>query len=239
MRYAQLHCHTTFSNSKFFECRTTPEKLLKMAKKKGLSAVAITDHNTLKGNIEAQKLAYKYNIIVIPAMEIDTSERSHILAYGIKKAIKPYRKQDVIIKEIHDQGGIAILAHPYNSVYKTKNLKETAKLADGVEVMNMGTFGNRKAQKFAKKNNIKVQTVGADAHVSSLLDSAVVAFYDECKQVEDYLAALKTGFFHRKLKRSHLYATIVATWNIIYTQVYGFLTAEFVRDKLSLLETDN
>ncbi len=214
----------------------TPEKLLKTAHKKGISVVAITDHNTLKGSEIAQKLAPQYNITVIPAVEIDTADHCQILAYGISEPIVPYRKTEIIINEIHKQGGVAILPHPFDFIYRVRNLKKIIQLADGMEVTNMGTFGNRKARKFAKKYGVKVQTVGADAHVWTLLDSALMGFSDNCNSVNDYLYALKNGLFTTRVKKAHPKAMAIAAVNLAFTQVYGFFIGARTRLKVDISE---
>lgn len=45
MKYCDLHCHSNFSDGSF-----TPQELVDIAVGAGLSAIALTDHNTLEGN---------------------------------------------------------------------------------------------------------------------------------------------------------------------------------------------
>ncbi|MBS0654507.1 MAG: PHP domain-containing protein, partial [Verrucomicrobia bacterium] len=42
-----LHCHSTYSDGSL-----TPQNLLELAKKEGLDAIAITDHDTFGGYFE-------------------------------------------------------------------------------------------------------------------------------------------------------------------------------------------
>ncbi len=81
--YADLHIHTTASDGSF-----TPFEVVERAAKANLSAISITDHDTIKGVIEAISLKNP-NIEIIPGIEIDTllpqtKEEIHILAYFIK-----------------------------------------------------------------------------------------------------------------------------------------------------------
>ena len=81
--YADLHIHTTASDGSF-----TPFEVVERAVKANLSAISITDHDTIKGVIEAISLKNP-NIEIIPGIEIDTlltqtKEEIHILAYFIK-----------------------------------------------------------------------------------------------------------------------------------------------------------
>ncbi len=66
-RYVDLHTHTTFSDGTF-----TPEELILHAKDIKLAAVAITDHDTVDGIPYAIEAGKKYDIEVIPGIEIAT-----------------------------------------------------------------------------------------------------------------------------------------------------------------------
>jgi len=49
MKYAQLHCHTIYSNNGGVESISTPEKLLQTSRDNSTKILAITDHNTMEG----------------------------------------------------------------------------------------------------------------------------------------------------------------------------------------------
>ncbi len=76
-----LHIHTTFSDG-----TKTPKEVVKIAKKKRLIAISITDHDEIKGNKEAIEVGSKEGIEVIPGVEISTEYEGksvHILGYCI------------------------------------------------------------------------------------------------------------------------------------------------------------
>lgn len=76
-----LHIHTTASDG-----TDTPEEVIRKAKKAGLSAISITDHDTAAGAAEAMRLSIKYAIEVVPGIEISSEfegEEVHILGYFI------------------------------------------------------------------------------------------------------------------------------------------------------------
>ena len=57
----------------------TPNNIVNMANIMGLSAIAVSDHNTV-GNVKSvMKVGEKHGITVIPAMEVETEEEVHIL----------------------------------------------------------------------------------------------------------------------------------------------------------------
>ena len=66
-RIIDLHTHTTESDGSF-----TPEELILEAKRKGLSAIAITDHDTFAGIAKAAPIANEQHIELIPGIEFST-----------------------------------------------------------------------------------------------------------------------------------------------------------------------
>ncbi len=62
-----LHTHTTESDGSF-----TPEELILEAKKVGLSAIAITDHDSMAGIRKAMPVAIANDIELIPGIEFST-----------------------------------------------------------------------------------------------------------------------------------------------------------------------
>jgi predicted metal-dependent phosphoesterase TrpH len=76
-----LHSHTTASDGVL-----SPEDLVGLAKKSGLDALAITDHDTVAGLSEAMKSALDHSIQIIPGMEVSCVASGipcHILGYFI------------------------------------------------------------------------------------------------------------------------------------------------------------
>ena len=67
--------HTTYSSDSLI----TPKDLIYYAKKRGLNAVAVTDHNSLEG---AYKIAKETDFLVIPGMEVSSSD-GHIVALNV------------------------------------------------------------------------------------------------------------------------------------------------------------
>jgi hypothetical protein len=78
-KYIDLHIHTTASDGLLL-----PEKVVEIAKQKGLAAIAITDHDTVSGFEPAQKKGEELGIEVVPAVELSATFRGedfHILGY--------------------------------------------------------------------------------------------------------------------------------------------------------------
>ena len=85
--------------------------ILKVAKKRGLNCIAITDHDTIKGGVETQKLNTDKDFIVIVGSEVQT-EIGDIIGLNLTEEINSKNSIEVI-EEIKSQGGYLIIPHPY------------------------------------------------------------------------------------------------------------------------------
>ena len=99
----------------------TPNNIVNMSYIKGLDVIAITDHNTC-GNAEAAIKAAGDNILVIPGMEIETSEEIHVISY-----FPDIEKEDFSVKSVDNL--ISILENLVISI----RLKKTGLKVEDVE----------------------------------------------------------------------------------------------------------
>jgi len=202
MKFADLHIHSVYSKEKSVSKfplwklkRMTLEAILKMAKKRNLSAIAISDHDNIEASFKAEELAKKYDLIIIPAVEISTKD-GHILAYGIKKNIQAKMNAQKTIEEIHQQGGLAVAAHPFSyqglsAFYKLKKRKAVSLLPiDGIEVVSCVTGVSQRAKKTARILNL-AEIGGSDAHCLSAIGYGVTVFPDSCLSAKDYLEIIR------------------------------------------------
>ena len=77
--FADLHIHSCLSPCG--DNDMTPGNILGMAVVKGLEIVAISDHNAARNLPAAEKIAEAYGLLLVPAIEITTSEEVHMLGY--------------------------------------------------------------------------------------------------------------------------------------------------------------
>jgi hypothetical protein len=80
--YIDLHIHSLYSDDGEF----TPLQLVEQCRQIGLRMMAITDHNCVKANLEAQRVSEKAGIKYIPGVELDCTYQGvdlHVLGYGI------------------------------------------------------------------------------------------------------------------------------------------------------------
>ncbi len=81
MEYIDLHTHSTASDGTY-----TPTEVVAYAKEKGLKAVALTDHDTIDGLEEAIEAGKKYDITVVPGIEISSEYMKadlHVLGLNV------------------------------------------------------------------------------------------------------------------------------------------------------------
>jgi predicted metal-dependent phosphoesterase TrpH len=74
-----LHTHTVYSDGTF-----TPAELIALARDRGLDTVALTDHDTTTGLMEAAAAGGEANVEVVPGVELSTvrdGEGVHVLCY--------------------------------------------------------------------------------------------------------------------------------------------------------------
>src|SRR5271169_6419858 len=155
---ADLHVHTTYSQDSLI----TPKDLIYYAKKRGLNAVAVTDHNQLEGSY---KIAKETDFLIIPGMEVSSAD-GHIVALNVNELIPRGLSAPETVERIHKVGGVAIACHPY--MYFKGCLKgNVCDTFDAIEVINARAFpfkrSVKKAEEAAKKLAL-VRVAGTDSH---------------------------------------------------------------------------
>lgn len=155
---ADLHVHTTYSNDSLI----TPKDLVYYAKKRGLNACAVTDHNSLHG---AYKIAKETDFLIIPGMEVSSAD-GHIVALNVNELIPRGLSAVDTVEFIHKAGGVAIACHPY--VYFKGCLQgNVCEAFDAIEVINARAFPFKNSVKKAEEaaERLKLSRVaGTDAH---------------------------------------------------------------------------
>ena len=74
---AELHVHTVLSPCA--EVEMIPPLIVREALERGISLIAITDHNASSNVSAVQKAAVGSGLTVMPGMEVQTREEVHIL----------------------------------------------------------------------------------------------------------------------------------------------------------------
>jgi predicted metal-dependent phosphoesterase TrpH len=187
------HIHSTYSE----DSSATVEDIINYSKKIGLDAIAIADHNSIKGSMKA--LEYVCNdpdFLIIPSMEIST-RKGHIVALGITYEISAGLSPEETIGRIHDHGGIAVAAHPFVHYREGLFTKSDYLDVDALETLNsryIFGFSNWRAKKLAEKKNIP-QIGASDAHFLKAIGSCVTHLEAEFT-VESVLDGILSGKTH-------------------------------------------
>jgi predicted metal-dependent phosphoesterase TrpH/glycosyltransferase involved in cell wall biosynthesis len=170
---ADLHMHTTFSK----DSKNSVETIIRTAREIGLGAIAVTDHNEIKGALRARELA-EGDPFVIVAEEIKSRE-GEVIGLFLKEWIPPRLSFDETLSRIKEQGALVYVPHPFDALRTTPSyqaLVDNLHRIDVIEIYNakvaLSAF-NLAAERFAAKYNI-VAGAGSDAHVRQALGTAML-----------------------------------------------------------------
>lgn len=203
---ADLHVHTRHSDGE-----DSPSEVVEQARLRGIRVIAITDHDCIDGAlIAAAHAAALPGVEVIVGEEVSTAD-GHVLGLFLKAWVPPAMSAVETVRAIHEQGGLAVAAHPY---WRTKsrvhgrpphgvgNLVARAGF-DAVEILNGGftpsmIYANLLAG-WANEHVRLAETGGSDAHVKQAIGSAGTTF--EGSTSSDLRHCLEAGRTTAKLGR--------------------------------------
>ncbi len=167
-----IHTHSSYSDG-----YNTPKEMVKYAKKIGLDGIAITDHNEIKGSLNAMKYASD-DFKVIPGIEVSAKE-GHIICLGIEEVFETYTPADEVIERVHELGGVAIAAHPYDRFRRGVGDLIFKLDFDAVELYNGHTLLTYKSTKdIIEKIELPV-TGGSDAHIAEDIGCVFIEVDDD------------------------------------------------------------
>ena len=165
--FADLHCHTSAS----FDSLSDPRAVVRAAHDRGMTHLAITDHDRLDGALAAREAA-PAALHVIIGQEVRTTAGDLIGLYldsPVPAGLTPARAAATI----REQGGLVGLPHPFDRYRGSaawgrdqSQLAELAQLLDYVEAWNARIMigdGNQRAAEFALGHGLPGVAV-SDAH---------------------------------------------------------------------------
>lgn len=185
-----LHVHSVYSQD---SC-VTFEDAVRRCHEEGLDGFAFTDHDAM-AEFPVRK-AEEGGVVFIPGVEI-SAVGAHVLAFDINELVPMELPISETVDRIHDQGGIAIVAHPY-SVFRTwvsaREIEEAG--FDCVEVANAAQFPYgmmvKKNEELAERLGLPM-TGGSDAHIPRTIGRAYTILEAEAGDIEGVLGALRKG----------------------------------------------
>lgn len=143
-----------------------PDRLLDVCQTRGIDRLAITDHNTIAGALEARALDPQR---VIVGMEIMTTH-GELLAFFVSEEVPPGLSPQETAQTLRSQGALISVAHAFDNVraggWAEADLWAILPYVDAFEVFNARTWlvsANRSAASFADRAGL-LKTAGSDAH---------------------------------------------------------------------------
>ena len=113
LAFADFHCHTRHSR----DSRLTEDHFINLALERGLTHVAVTDHNTVEGAIAVRNRAHEMGVAdrlsVILGEEVSSAD-GEIVALFIGSTIPRGLGAEETADAIHAQGGLVSIPHPFD-----------------------------------------------------------------------------------------------------------------------------
>jgi len=195
---ADIHIHSAADDG-----LNTPAEILDYVEHHtDLDLIAITDHDTIHGGLEAVELAAqgKTRVQVLPGIEV-SSRSGHVLALGVTHPIRMLQSLEDTIAAVQEQGGLVVIPHPLSwltfsvgrrALERVLRDPQLAPCVVGVETLNP-SFGGRVAYRQVRRLNRErwrlAETGGSDSHSLPLIGSAYTRF--EGHTVEDFRRSLE------------------------------------------------
>jgi predicted metal-dependent phosphoesterase TrpH len=188
-----FHVHTYHS----YDSINRPKQIIERARKRGLDAVVVLDHESVKGGLETSRLDTG-DILVIPAVEIAT-DIGDIVGLFMHKEIAA-REYHEVIEAMRAQGAIVMLPHPY---HKHKLPDDIYELIDIVEIFNARAMPerNQMAVELAKKYNLPA-VAGSDAHFPWEIGNCVTELSETPPSMDKLKIAIVEGERENHIKYS-------------------------------------
>ena len=186
-----LHIHECTYSS---DSKATLEDIIAEARRKGLDAVTITDHDSNNAVGLAKEISERLNFPVFVGVEYLTLQ-GDIVAFGLDKVPQEKISAQEFIDLVNSQGGVCISAHPYrnNNRGLEDNLR-TVKGLHGIEAFNGNTddASNQKAYDTAKE--LGIQCIGSsDSHSANTIGKYATLLPYKVSSVEELIEAIKTN----------------------------------------------
>jgi predicted metal-dependent phosphoesterase TrpH len=198
MGRADLHIHSLASDGIH-----GVERILQRAEELSLDVIAITDHERIDAAVAAQAIARArgLRVEVIVGEEIST-RGGHVVALFLEHRIRPWQSLRSSIAQVHEQGGLAIIAHPLvpyplcasgRSIRRLLADPDPAVQPDAIEAFNPTTAASRwgrRVPEFARQLGLPA-VASSDAHRAEDIAAATTTFPGGT--AEDLRAAIVAG----------------------------------------------
>ncbi len=187
------HLHTRAS----FDCLSDPERVLEVARARGVERIAVTDHDRLASALE---LAARHPDRIIPGEEVRTAEGIDVIGLYLTEEIARGTPAREVCRRVHEQGGVTYLPHPFarGKGGSGRLAEELVDVLDVIEVFNArlhpGSL-NEDARKLAERHGL-LRGAGSDAHTPGEVGGAWVELAPHPNEPEAFLEALREARVH-------------------------------------------
>lgn len=186
------------------------EEIVRRARAAGLQGAAVCDHDLVP-----ESLPEFSDFLLIPGVEVST-DRGHLLGLFVTEPVQN-RTFAGAAEEIRRQGGLAVLAHPFQRSRDPGRLVPLLPLLDGLEVWNSradrkNPRANEMAAEFARSRGLR-PFAGSDAHLPQEVGNGVTEVEAEALTLEAVRAALLTGQARTGGRRSPAWYTAQSQLN--------------------------
>jgi predicted metal-dependent phosphoesterase TrpH len=195
--FVDLHCHTSAS----FDSLASPGAVMRAAASRGLTHLAITDHDRIEGALRARDAAPE-GLTVIVGEEVKSAD-GDLIAVFIENPIRPGMPALETIEAIRAQGGLVGVPHPFDRLRgygrgSGADLSQIAAAVDWIEIYNarvVGGSANERAALFAKEH-ARPGLCASDSHTVLEVGVSYNIVLGDPSTAAGLLAALPTVDIH-------------------------------------------
>ena len=188
--HLDLHVHSRYSPDSSLTVREIAHHLVAA----GLDGFALTDHNSVRGQVELEQLQHELpDLVLLPGVEVSTRE-GHLLAYGVREAPPVQQPIGETIEWIVAHGGVGVPAHPFRVGHGIGGRVLRTVQVPAIEVLNghSSSWANSRARRAAAERRLG-GTGGSDVHQLADLGRAYTEFPSGLSHARDLLETLRRG----------------------------------------------
>ena len=187
-----LHTHTMPLS---MDSGLAVDRLVSLAKQRGLDGVCLTEHNAVWEPTELADLRKKHDLAIFSGMEVGT-DNGHVLVFGLERFTPELVSLARLQGEVELAGGAMVLAHPLREGSLTMEWREVASVFDGVEVLNGSDANSSNAYLVSLAQAVGLPgTGGSDAHSPGVIGTCATRFRRRVQNDADLVQELRAGRF--------------------------------------------
>ena len=182
-----LHCHTQPLSA----CSALqPERLIDLARARGLDGVCLTEHDRLWPEAQLLELRERTGFLILSAVEV-TTDLGHVLAFGLHGPLSATAAE--LFASAKDEDALLFLAHPARDGL-LKVTRETVAFFESVEGVNGSDSRLQNMAASGLARGFRLPGIGgSDAHTAAEVGRAATRFDAPVVDEQTLLDALRSG----------------------------------------------